>query len=101
VGGIFRQNHLGLWLGTLKPSMADEISCSWNMKSRVATVEEQRTSAVGDVVGLLTFKKGFVFDEERAENNKTKRYVVAITGMGGLRFTFLFCLFCYSKEINL
>ena len=39
---------------------------------------EKRTSAVGDVVWLLTFFKGFVLDEERAENNKTKRYVVAM-----------------------
>jgi hypothetical protein len=72
---IIAQNQLGLWLGTLKPSMTQEISCAWHMKSLVVTVEE-RTSAVGDVVWLLTFK-GFVFDEERAENNKTKRYIVA------------------------
>jgi hypothetical protein len=45
------------------------------MKSLFGTVEE-RTSAVGDVVWLLTFK-GCVFDNERGENNKTKRYVVA------------------------
>ena len=57
------------------------------MKYLAETVEE-RTSAVGDVVWLLTFK-GLVYDEERAENNKTKRYVAAMIillamGMGVL-----------------
>jgi hypothetical protein len=57
--------------------MAHEISCAWQMKSLFVTGEE-RTSAVGDVgCCLLTFK-GFVFHEERAENNKTKRYVAAM-----------------------
>jgi hypothetical protein len=46
------------------------------MKSLVVNMEE-RTSAMGDVVWLLTFK-GFDLDEEKAENNKTKRYVVAM-----------------------
>ena len=63
--GIISQNQLGLWLGTLKPSVAHEISCAWHMKSLFVTVEE-RTSAVGDVVWLLTFYKGCVLNKERA-----------------------------------
>jgi hypothetical protein len=43
----------------------------------------------GILFGCLLTLKGFVFDEERAENNKTKRYVAAMIillamGMGVL-----------------